>query len=70
MINDLDYGEVEYRVVASPIIRLQYNKFVQFNMEALNISAMGNIPLKSLMVNSNFLPCDCKSIKVGIIQTL
>eukprot|EP00090_Calanus_glacialis_P006461 TRINITY_DN15030_c0_g1_i1.p1 TRINITY_DN15030_c0_g1~~TRINITY_DN15030_c0_g1_i1.p1 ORF type:complete len:425 (-),score=123.21 TRINITY_DN15030_c0_g1_i1:69-1166(-) len=58
-----DYGDIEYRIVASPSLTFRANYFPQFSLAMLQFPAIRNIPLGSLTVSSNLLPCDCRTIQ-------
>jgi len=58
-----DYGDIEYRVVASPALSFQANSFPQFSLDMLHFPAIRNIPLGSLVVRANTVPCDCNTVQ-------
>jgi len=54
---------VEYKIVATPAFTFQSNYFPQFNLELLDLPGAMNVPLGSLEIRDNILPCDCQVIK-------
>ena len=65
--SDIAEDTVEYKIVATPAFTFQSNYFPQFNLELLDLPGAMNVPLGSLEIRGNILPCDCQVIKVGIL---
>ena len=67
MTNYFSDDPVEYKIVATPAFTFQANYFPQFSLGMLEIPGAQNVPLGSLTISSNRVPCDCNIIKVGFI---
>jgi len=54
---------VEYKIVATPTFRFEGNYFPQFSLAMLDLVGAQNVPLGSLTIQANKVPCDCEAIK-------
>jgi len=54
---------VEYKIVATPTFLFQGNYFPQFSLAVLDLPGGQNVPLGSLTIGGNKVPCDCRSIQ-------
>eukprot|EP00091_Calanus_sinicus_P000937 TRINITY_DN10903_c0_g1_i1.p2 TRINITY_DN10903_c0_g1~~TRINITY_DN10903_c0_g1_i1.p2 ORF type:complete len:149 (+),score=45.84 TRINITY_DN10903_c0_g1_i1:862-1308(+) len=54
---------VEYKIVATPAFIFEGNYFPQFSLSVLDMPGAQNVPLGSLTIRANQVPCDCQSIK-------
>lgn len=60
---DADYNEVKYNVVANPRLVFSHNTFSKFNISFLEFPGAKNVPLGSLSLSQNRVPCTCETIK-------
>ena len=65
--NNILDDPVEYKIVATPTFLFQGNYFPQFSLAVLDLPGGQNVPLGSLTIGGNKVPCDCRSIQVVII---
>merc|ERR1712013_42516 len=54
---------VEYKIVATPTFIFEGNYFPQFSLAVLNLPGAQNVPLGSLTIGANKVPCDCMAIQ-------
>merc|ERR1719206_1293417 len=54
---------VEYKIVATPTFIFEGNYFPQFNLAVLDLPGAQNVPLGSLTIGANKVPCDCMAIQ-------
>merc|ERR1712013_233878 len=54
---------VEYKIVATPTFIFEGNYFPQFNLAVLDLPGAQNVPLGSLTIGANKVPCDCITIQ-------
>jgi len=54
---------VEYKIVATPTFIFEGNYFPQFSLAVLDLPGAQNVPLGSLTIGANKVPCDCMAIQ-------
>merc|ERR1712128_165899 len=54
---------VEYKIVATPAFVFEGNYFPQFSLAVLDLPGAQNVPLGSLTIRGNKVPCECQAIK-------
>ena len=61
---------MEYKIVATPSFIFEGNYFPQFSLAVLDLPGAQNVPLGSLTIGANKVPCDCLDIKVIVLLIL
>ena len=61
---------MEYKIVATPSFIFEGNYFPQFSLAVLDLPGAQNVPLGSLTIGANKVPCDCLAIQVIVLLIL
>ena len=61
---------MEYKIVATPSFIFEGNYFPQFSLAVLDLPGAQNVPLGSLTIGANKVPCNCLDIKVIVLLIL